>query len=302
MNDARIDEVAAAAIIRAQFPELDAQQVRYLGEGCDSVAVDVDGRWVFKFPKREDVEAELMLEIRLLPILAASAPVAIPDFRFTGTPSTDFPFHFGGYALIPGTPAIGFSGDGRPLDQWAPSIAGFLNWLHTHPIDEAESLGAGRLVTAALIDELQADALGDLEAVARVAPDSPIDEWRRHFLAAPRAAAAGAAPHALVHRDFAAEHMLVELATRAMTGVIDWSGIAIADPVIDLAGLYHWGGAPFVDAVLEHYRGPFDRHSLAIARYLGACRGAADVAFGDRMRLPQYIAAGLRSLAANIGD
>jgi aminoglycoside phosphotransferase (APT) family kinase protein len=178
---------------------------------------------------------------------------------------------------------------------------GVLTWLHTRPVDEAAALGVERQTTAALIDELQADAPGDLESVARLAPDAPLDTWRRFFEAAPRAAGEGSAPEAIVHRDFAAEHVLVDPVTRAITGVIDWTEIAIANPAIDMAGLYHWGGAPFVDAVLEHYRGPIDRASLTIARYLGACRGAADVAFGDRMRRPEYIAAGLRSLEANAG-
>jgi hypothetical protein len=125
MIDSRIEEAAAARIIRAQFPDLGARQVRYLGEGCDSVAVDVGGRWVFKFPKRADVAAELRREMRVLPILANSAPLAIPDFRFTGEPSADFPFHFGGYAKIPGAPAIGLSTDGTPLAAWVPAVAAF---------------------------------------------------------------------------------------------------------------------------------------------------------------------------------
>ncbi|HET9371161.1 MAG TPA: phosphotransferase [Vicinamibacterales bacterium] len=297
MIDTRIDADLAAKIVRAQFPEIGSDTVRHLGEGCDSVAIEIDGRWVFKFPKRADVDAELVREMRVLPPLARTAPLAMPDYRFRGEPSADFPHHFGGYVKIAGVPAIGVTADGAPVPSWATTIAGFLTWLHTAAIDEAIAQGVEHQTTASLVDELKSDALGDLEAVARIAPDAPLAAWRRFIEDSPPPREDRR--RSLVHRDFAAEHVLVDRATRAITGVIDWSEIAVANPAVDLAGLYHWGGARFVDAVLAHYGGPIDDASLATARYLGACRGAADVAFGARMSLREYVDAGLRSLAAN---
>ena len=60
----------------------------------------------------------------------------------------------------------------------------------------------------------------------------------------------------LVHNDVSAEHILLDEAARAITGVIDWGDVAIGDPAVDLAGVFHWGGPAFVDAVLQAYRGP----------------------------------------------
>jgi hypothetical protein len=51
-----------------------------------------------------------------------------------------------------------------------------------------------------------------------------------------------------------------------------------------------------VERVLQSYRGDLTEDTLPIARYLSACRGAMDVAFGlDRGR-PEYVTAGLRAL------
>jgi hypothetical protein len=47
-----MDVARAAAIVRRQFPQLPLSRVGYLGEACDNWAFEVDGRWVFRFPKR----------------------------------------------------------------------------------------------------------------------------------------------------------------------------------------------------------------------------------------------------------
>ena len=81
--------------------------------------------------------------------------------------------------------------------------------------------------------------------------------------------------------------------------MIDWSDAAISRPEVDFAGLFHWGGETLVRAVLEAYEpvhGSLGDDALRLARYLGACRGAMDVAFGIEMQKPEYVAAGLRGL------
>jgi aminoglycoside phosphotransferase (APT) family kinase protein len=101
----------------------------------------------------------------------------------------------------------------------------------------------------------------------------------------------------LVHCDFAAEHVLCDPATQTLTGIIDWSDMAVSDRSIDFAGLFHWGGGPFVDAALSRYGFPVDEATLTRARFLAVCRGVADVAFGLERGRREYIEAGLRALA-----
>src|SRR5687767_12197535 len=58
-----IDRNTVGEIIEAQFPQLRPVEVSYLGEGYDSTAFDVNGEFVFRFPKQSDVEAQLFIEI-----------------------------------------------------------------------------------------------------------------------------------------------------------------------------------------------------------------------------------------------
>ena len=51
-----------ASIIHSQFPEISLSNVTLLGEGCDSRAFEVNQQWVFKFPKRADVDKQLVIE------------------------------------------------------------------------------------------------------------------------------------------------------------------------------------------------------------------------------------------------
>ena len=100
----------------------------------------------------------------------------------------------------------------------------------------------------------------------------------------------------VVHSDLAAEHILLDPETRQVTGIIDWSEIAIGDPAIDFAGMFHWGDADFTKAVLSHYHGASDEELLGRARFFAAARGVGDVVFGVRMQRTEYVDAGVQAL------
>jgi aminoglycoside phosphotransferase (APT) family kinase protein len=290
-----------AAILRQQFPELSQESVSYLGEGCDSSAFEVNAQWVFRFPKRADVEQQLLLEFRILPVLAKQSPVPVPEFCFYGQPSVTFPRHFGGYAKLPGVPGIQLDPRTVAFDTLALTLARFLSWLHAFPVQHAKQLGVKREDVASLIEEVRADALDDFERLSQVAPDAPLDEWHSCLKEGPTNFPPALPTQVLVHRDLAAEHVLCDPATQTVTGIIDWSDVAVSDGLVDFAGLFHWGGEPFVDAVLANYGGPVDRTVLSSARFLAACRGVADVAFGLETGRREYIEAGIRALSLCVG-
>ena len=81
-----------------------------------------------------------------------------------------------------------------------------------------------------------------------------------------------------------------------ITGVIDWSEISLADPSLDFAGLFHWGGVSFAHAVLAKYRREVDEAALIRARYLAACRAVGDIVFGQVAGRREYIDSGVRAL------
>lgn len=295
-NGDRVDPDAVRALIDAQFPHLSPSRVTYLGEGCDSAAFEVNGNWVFRFPKRADVEHQLLTEMRFLPHLRERSPVALPAYAFHGRPSAAFPRQFGGYPKLVGVPAILLEPGAMPLRAVAPVLGRFLSIVHAFPIDDAADLGVPDQGTEALLEEIRADALDDFGLVRQEAPDAPLDCWRAYLESGldPRAARAGTP--CLVHNDLAAEHILCDPIAGSVTGVIDWSDVAIGDPAADLAGMFHWGGEELASAVLSHYEGNGDDALCARARFMAACRGVADVAFGLGTCRREYVAAGLRAL------
>lgn len=73
-GEIRIDAELVTDVIRESFPVLRQSQAKWIGEGYDSVAFEIGGEWVFRFPKRDGVEQQILLEIRLLPSWPAIRP------------------------------------------------------------------------------------------------------------------------------------------------------------------------------------------------------------------------------------
>jgi hypothetical protein len=66
--------------------------------------------------------------------------------------------------------------------------------------------------------------------------------------------------------------------------------------------VFHWGGASLVREVLTSYEAPVDACVLERARFLAACRGVGDVAFGGKTGRAEYVAAGFRALRACLDE
>lgn len=288
--DARL----AARLAGDQFPSLRPARAELLGEGCDNRAFRVNGAWVFRFPKSTEVGERLESEVRLLSTLARSAdlPIPVPRVSFHGRPSAAYPLPFIGYRALPGAPATALDPMELPA-ALAPVLGRFLSALHAFPVDEAARCGVPEAPLAAFVAAVREEALEDFSLVAAMAPEAA-GRWRAFLEAGPAGVPAGR--RVLVHNDLAGEHVLYDPAARALSGVIDWADAAIGDPAADLSGVLHWGAMPLLERVLAGYGGPADEETVACARYLAACRGVADVAFGVEQGRDEYVAAGLRAL------
>jgi aminoglycoside phosphotransferase (APT) family kinase protein len=251
---------------------------------------------VFRFPKRADVEQQLLRELEVLPTIARHAPVPVPEYQFVGRPSGLFPRHFGGYAILPGVPAHLLALDLTELARMAPQIGGFLSGLHGADVNALRSPLPVSSISEVL-GEARADAMGELEKLERVMPGGLSPRWRTYV---EQGAAVDSPSDAvvLVHGDLAAEHFLVERGT--LSGVIDWSELAISSPALDLAALLHWGGDALADEALKFYPRPITTTTLEQARYIAVCRAVLDVAFGLETGRAEYIAGALRALRMNL--
>ncbi|HEX2078212.1 MAG TPA: phosphotransferase [Longimicrobium sp.] len=289
-----MDAHLAARLIGEQFPSLRPVRAELLGEGYDNRAFRVNGDWVFRFPKRPEVEQQLETEVRLLRALDDSAglPIPVPRVSFHGRPSAAYPLRFMGYRALPGVSGIALDPAELP-PELAPALGRFLSALHAFPVEAATRCGVPEAPMEAFVAEVGEDALESFPVVAGMAPEAA-GRWRAFLAGGPAGVPAGR--RVLVHNDLAAEHVLYDPAARAPCGVIDWADAAIGDPSADLSGVLHWGGMPLLERVLAAYGGPADERTLSCARYLAICRGVGDVVFGVEQGRDEYVTAGLRAL------
>jgi hypothetical protein len=99
-----VDEALARRPLR-QFRELDLRSLRLLATGWDRTVWLVNEAGAFGFPRREIVVPGIERELVWLPHLAPLLPLPIPEPRFVGEPTGEFPWPFFGAAFVPGVEA-----------------------------------------------------------------------------------------------------------------------------------------------------------------------------------------------------
>jgi aminoglycoside phosphotransferase (APT) family kinase protein len=290
-----IDAATAAVIIARQFPQLAPVTVEYLGAGMDSIALEVNARWIFRFPMRATVEQQLFVEQRLLPAIAPRLSLPVPAFTFAGKPDDGFGMYFTGYEKLRGTPAVDVVPARVSFDAIAAQLGRFLSAVHGFPVAEAERLGARTSRLETYFEELRTTALAGLDRVRSVAADAVVARLRR-YLEQLEPLPIAPWPLTLTHNDLAAEHILLDESATRVTGVIDWGDISIADPTIDFVGLFGWGGEPFVRTVLASYDGPATELVLGRVRPWTAFRAVQDIQFGLDRSLPEVVKLAVRAL------
>ena len=215
--------------------------------GWDSYVLEVDGTWIFRFPRRSEVEEWLRKEIALLPELASWLPVRVPRFEFIGSGDTLFV----GYRKIQGDNIDRCLVNAGRLDDLARRIGDFLAALHAFPPASAAQLR----VPGGDLEVWRSTELDFVEVLAeRVLPliAAPTESQARALLED----WAGVVQRAsfepvLVHADLGPAHILCD--ESGVSGVIDWSDARLADPALDLAWLLNGTDARFAATLLARY-------------------------------------------------
>jgi aminoglycoside phosphotransferase (APT) family kinase protein len=276
------------SVVVARLPRYPIESVVRVGDGLDNVAYEVSGELIVRFSKHPD-PARLDREVRLLAAVAEIAPLPVPVpaftvaelgclayFRLAGTPLLDLPHHP--------------SGHGASI---AATLGQFLTALHAVP--------AARMTNLVDIDdhplnERRQEAGAAYQAVARQIP-SPHRRSVESFLDA--RPPDGRYVPVFSHNDLGIEHVLVDPVTWEVTGVIDWSDAAIADPAHDFGLLYRDLGPDALRAAIDSYRtAPEDLVGLRDrAVFHARCGLLEDLAYGFERGRPAYIGKSLAAMA-----
>lgn len=282
-------------IIAACFPNLAIERCQPIAQGWDSVAVAVNGRLIFRFPKRREVEPQYAIEARLLPALAAALPLPIPDVAFFWPGGAAYRGIFIGHQLIAGAQLAAAH---LTLDR-APGLAQqlglFLSALHRFPKERAEQLGVSgggatewrqRYQDQFAQIQRQILPLVALPAQARIAR-----EWQAFLADRMRFSTT------LIHQDLNGEHILYDQERGTISGIIDWGDTTLGDPAIDFTGLLDDYGEVFAEQVLAHYHGEVDAAFRQRMRFYQRAMPLNSVLFGLATGQAEFVSEGLEELS-----
>jgi aminoglycoside phosphotransferase (APT) family kinase protein len=276
--DVTLTREEAARLVERQFPELAPASLEPLGTGWDNVAYEVNGRWVFRFPRRKIAEGLIENEARILPRLSRHLPLRIPEPVWLGRPEGDYPYPFAGYERLPGVTACAVAWTPEERLRNAPLLGRFLAALHGIPVDDATlARGPGDELGRA---DLRKRAPMILERLAKVEAQHPevegatIRAWVSRLVDTPpwkqRACWA--------HGDLYARHLLVD-EHHTLTGVLDWGDVHLGDPAVDLCIAFTFLPPEAREAFREAY-GDIDEATWDRARFRAFHYGVALLQYG----------------------
>lgn len=273
--DRELTQTIASAAIKEAVPELAEATVKRLGNGWDFDTYLAESRWVFRFPRRKQVQAALHKDLALLPWLVDRVDLAVPRYHWGPLRAPSFPYEFSGYELLAGEMAVNVEPEPALVSQLGERLGVFFRELHAlQPPAE--------LITAADLDRPLIDPGPLRPHMRRYLPkfvrDVPqlADRATRFFDDPDLAPTAYTGPPRLIHADLHAEHLLLNPNDlKEISGLIDWSDARVGDPAREFACLYSWGGETMLLSMCGAYASD-DPTLESRSRFLGTCYAFMD--------------------------
>jgi len=269
LNDSEVFKLLAA-----QFPDLPLQSVRFLKDGWDSCAYEVNDELIFRLPKREEVADRLRGEISLLPFLGQQKKILVPEFIYLGSPSDLYPFPFTGYKKLHGKDQTHARVSLGPEDSI--HLSDFLQSLHqinpqNFPGFPEEEMDSEKIIQSAK------------RSIMRWIPmlkDNPqlfhacikfLDTFDWNSLNVPFSPC-------IIHNDLLPEHVLIQ--EGKISAIIDWGDTALGDPAIDYGGVGYCFGWDSMFLCLQLAGRSHDKRLITRSVLTVVCAALSDVDYG----------------------
>lgn len=276
-SDRKLNHNNIPAILEDQFPNLTARSLKFLGRGWDFEVFEVNDKWVFRFPKRKQVEDRFKREIIVLSEIKNKLPVNIPCYLWVGRSCDFFPYTFGGYAKISGEPIDHTKNAYIQLESAFHSIGIFLCALHSVSLP-GEILHTEP--TCSIISNSRNSAKQCLPTAATVLPPTITRACSAFLTDDSTMPSAYIGKPCVVHGDLGHSHILLDSNKSKCTGILDWTDMSLSDPVKDFLWMWIVFGDIAIDNILTGYAQPIDsafRHRLI---YLSICKAITEVYYG----------------------
>lgn len=237
-DEIAIDLPLVRALVDRGLPDLAGAALQPLtATGSDNALFRLGTDLLVRLPRQPGGSRSIEKEARWLPHVATALPVAVPEIVAVGAPGFGYPERWSVVRWIDGSvPDVPPQADVARLAGDLADVVGALRALEVP--DRALADPALRWYRGAPVAELDGETRHRI-AACRDLPDLDLDlgACERVWDAAMALPAGGAVggPHWL-HGDLLAENLLVE--DGRLAAVLDFGGLAIGDPTVDLAGAW----------------------------------------------------------------
>ncbi len=222
------DEAGIRSALHHELPNLTINTCTMLMGGWDNTVIEINNKWIFRFPRRYEMAATLERESSLLKRLDGIVTMPIPQYEIIGKDVAMV-----GYRKLQGSSLLG--PEYRALSIHAKqgiaeSLALFLSQMHgALSVTEARALGYGDYTPP--LDEIEKNLLGTL-------PSPALERMVTEAIASARAHAYEPTRLALIHNDLYGENMAYDPHHQKVVGIFDFSDAIIADYAIEFSKLF----------------------------------------------------------------
>ena len=246
-----MDTDQALLALQQCFPQLRVFSAIPITQGNVNFVLEVNHELIFRFPRHEIMEADLLREIRFMPLLVGKLSIPIPRFEYVWLPDQQYPHPIVGYQKLKG---ILLDDPGILAEQrqkLLPMIARFLHELHQLPVvpDSHYGIRGGGVewwvqLYRKRFEQIQLVVFPLLSERTRRKAALEWESYLAHHVGLPF-------QPAFIHRDLWMHHLLCDPQQNLLTGVIDWGDAAFGDPVLDFVGLHMAWGRGMVEEIVH---------------------------------------------------
>ena len=222
------------ARIKNGFPDLIWGRYKFIDLGWDHEIIQLDEKYICRFPNSYEYLPMLRYEIDLLTFLATKTKSQIPHYSFIALDHS-----FGGYEMLPGvplSPELFNSIGSRAQDIIAKNIADFLTDFHSIDVVELTKFNISAEKPFGSDDDIHELALTHLKSNLSTSQYAPIQAMLEDIDKATKYEQ----PGRLTHGDIAPKHLIWDHLNEIL-GFIDFSDRCVSDPALDFAELYTYG-------------------------------------------------------------
>jgi aminoglycoside phosphotransferase (APT) family kinase protein len=272
------------AVIADYLPGHPAVSVQRCRQGLDNVAFRVDDELIVRF-RREDPGA-VDREAALLAVVADVSPLPVPEPLIVDPARGAL-----AYRILPGVPLLELPIPSPDVVEGiAEALGGLLAALHAVSPERVSGLVE---VDNDPLPQWLAEAATTWPSVMPHVPAERRPAVERWLADAPPDTALRTV---FSHLDLGIEHVLVDPATWAVRGVIDWSDAAIGDPAYDVGLILRDLGPRGLAAALRGLGGG-DAATRDRAAFHARCGLIEDLAYGLQTNRGRYVDKSLAAMA-----